>query len=90
MKVCVFLSLILLNIGLSAFKVAEKPVANVECLLAEAPNLDFVLINRTGYDIENIYVAPTAQKTWGDDIMGRDLLEDGESVEISFDPGEKN
>lgn len=89
MKVCVFLSLILLNIGLSAFKVAEKPVANVECLLAEAPNLDFVLINRTGYDIENIYVAPTTQKTWGDDIMGRDLLEDGESVEISFDPGEK-
>ncbi|MBP6238588.1 MAG: hypothetical protein KA536_20725 [Saprospiraceae bacterium] len=89
MKILVFLSFIFLSIGLSAFKIAETPVSNMECLLSEAPNLDFVLVNRTGYDIENIYVAPTKQQTWGDDIMGRDLLEDGESVEVSFDPGEK-
>ncbi|MBK7805743.1 MAG: argininosuccinate lyase [Saprospiraceae bacterium] len=89
MKILAFLSFIFLSIGLSAFKIAEKPVSNMECLLSEAPNLDFVLVNKTGYDIENIYVAPTKQQTWGDDIMGRDLLEDGESVEVSFDPGEK-
>ncbi|MFZ1562606.1 MAG: hypothetical protein WAT37_21880 [Saprospiraceae bacterium] len=89
MKILVFLSFIFLSIGLSAFKIAETPVSNMECLLSEAPNLDFVLVNKTGYDIENIYVAPTKQQTWGDDIMGRDLLEDGESVEVSFDPGEK-
>jgi hypothetical protein len=88
MKAIVFLSLLMASIGLTAFKMAESPAPNNECISSEAPNLDFTLINKTGYDIENIYVAPTEQKTWGDDIMGRDVLEDGESVEITFDPGE--
>ncbi len=51
-------------------------------------NLDFDLINKTGYTIKDIYVAPTTQREWGDDIMGKQLLKDGETVEISFDSGE--
>lgn len=88
MKAILFLALFIGSIGLTAFKMAENPALNKECIISEAPNLDFVLINKTGYDIENVYVAPTKQKTWGDDIMGRDVLEDGGSVEITFDPGE--
>ena len=55
---------------------------------AKCTNLDFVLINKTGYDISDIYVAPTTEREWGEDIMGQDILENGESVEISFDSGE--
>ncbi len=52
------------------------------------PNLDFNLVNMTGYTIRDIYVSPTTEKNWGDDIMERDMLEDGETVEVSFDGGE--
>lgn len=47
-------------------------------------NLDFTLVNKTGYDISEIYVSPTKMKDWGEDIMGRDVLLNGESVDITF------
>lgn len=51
-------------------------------------NLDFELVNKTGYDINEIFVSPTKMKDWGEDIMGRDVLLDGESVDIAFDTEE--
>jgi hypothetical protein len=42
-------------------------------------------VNKTGYTISHIYVAPTKQYEWGDDIMEKDMLLNGETVEISFD-----
>ncbi len=33
-------------------------------------------------------MAPTTEREWGEDIMGKDLLLDNESVEISFDGSE--
>ena len=47
-------------------------------------DLDFTLVNKTGYTIAHIYVAPTTQREWGDDIMGKDMLADGEEVDILF------
>jgi hypothetical protein len=51
-----------------------------------APNykLDFTLVNKTGYTISHIYVAPTQQYEWGDDIMEKDMLLNEEEVDISF------
>ncbi|MCE2789849.1 MAG: hypothetical protein LW630_08045 [Saprospiraceae bacterium] len=51
-------------------------------------NLDFTLVNKTGYDINEVFVSPTKMKDWGEDIMGRDVLPDGESVDITFDSEE--
>jgi hypothetical protein len=45
---------------------------------------DFTLINGTGQIIEQVYVAPSNLDDWGDDILGIDILEAGQSVNISF------
>jgi hypothetical protein len=50
---------------------------------------DFTLRNRTGVEIHNLYVSPHDKDEWGEDILGRDTLADGESVEIVFSPKEK-
>jgi hypothetical protein len=51
---------------------------------AYAGDQDFKLINKTGYDIAEVYVSPSNDNEWGDDVMGKDTLDNGESVDISF------
>ncbi|MBC6941835.1 MAG: hypothetical protein DWB45_03820 [Xanthomonadales bacterium] len=56
---------------------------------ALAENLNFTLVNNTGYPINEVYVSSAATKSWEEDVMGRDQLGDGDGVDIRFDPGEK-
>lgn len=46
--------------------------------------LDFKLINKTGLTIEEVYVAPSKEDTWGEDIMGKDVLKNNDFVDIEF------
>jgi len=48
---------------------------------------DFTLKNSTGYQIDEVYVSPHSESSWGRDIMGRDSLGDAESVRIAFPHG---
>ncbi len=50
---------------------------------------DFTLINKTGLVISYVYVSPHDTDTWGEDIMGKDVIGDGESQDITFDPTEE-
>jgi hypothetical protein len=55
--------------------------------LAES-ELDFTLVNKTGYAIKEIYIAPSSQEEWTDEdknVLPRSL-EDEESVDITFHP----
>ena len=46
---------------------------------------DFLLINRTGYDISEVYISPAKADDWEEDILGSDdSLDDGEQREIKF------
>ncbi len=54
-------------------------------LALSAQVFDFTLINKTGDDITEVYVSPTIMDTWGDDVLGVDVLEQGDEVEIVFD-----
>lgn len=54
---------------------------------AQASDADFSLRNRTGYQIDEVYVSGHSSKSWGRDIMGRDALGDGETVRITFPHG---
>ena len=45
---------------------------------------DFDLINATGQVITEVYVSPSNQTDWGDDVLGRDVLMPDESVQIVF------
>jgi hypothetical protein len=51
---------------------------------AHAGDQDFTLVNKTGFTITKVLVAPHDDEEWGDDIMGKDTLGDDESVEIKF------
>lgn len=50
---------------------------------------DFRLVNQTGYTIDEVYVSPNHTDAWGDDVLGRDVLNTGEYVDISFAPQTK-
>jgi hypothetical protein len=89
MNVLIFLSAFLTSFGGVSFSNAITPVKPEVTHICAGPNLDFDLINKTGYTINGLFVAPTKEKTWGENILGRDILKNGETLEISFDPGEK-
>jgi hypothetical protein len=46
-------------------------------------DLDFTLVNKTGYDIKEVYVGPTTSEDWGDNLL-KDVLKDGEGLELKF------
>ena len=46
---------------------------------------DFTLHNRTGHVIVTLNVSPSNSNNWGPDILGVDVLGDGEDAEVSFD-----
>ena len=46
---------------------------------------DFLLINRTGYDISEVYISPSKADDWEEDILGsEDNLDDGAEKMIRF------
>jgi hypothetical protein len=53
-----------------------------------AGDQDFELVNRTGLTIAELYVSPAKDSEWGEDVLGRDVLKQGETVEIKFSRSE--
>jgi len=66
--------------GLSAFALVLALTQS-----AFADPRDFTLRNHSDVDIAYVYVSPTATDDWGDDIMGADILESGDSIDVTFD-----
>ncbi len=60
--------------------------ATVRVVLA-AVNLDFTLHNKTEKTIHHMYVSGHDDDQWGEDVLGKDVLEEGESTEIKFSEG---
>lgn len=54
-------------------------------MMAAAGSQDFTLVNKTGFDIYEIYVSPYQTDKWEDEIMEQEVLADGESLDITFD-----
>jgi hypothetical protein len=51
---------------------------------ALAGEQDFALVNATGYEISELYMAPTESSDWQEDVLGQDTLGDGQQANISF------
>lgn len=71
----------------------QKILVAILCCLglataAIAGRQDFVIVNNTGYTIEQVYVSPTSAADWQEDVLGRDILEAGNRVTIHFDRSE--
>lgn len=45
---------------------------------------DFTLHNETGLEITEVYISPTATGDWEEDILGKDTVASGDSVDITF------
>jgi hypothetical protein len=45
---------------------------------------DFTLHNNTGVEIHKLFISPHDTNEWEEDILGKDTLADGESLEIHF------
>ena len=44
----------------------------------------FVLVNETGLEIHEIYVSESDNDEWEEDILGDDILEDGQELNVNF------
>lgn len=51
---------------------------------ADQTNQNFTLTNNTGHVLTTLNVSASNDNAWGPDILGRDVLANGESAEITF------
>lgn len=66
-----------------------RPIALLGLFLiaatAHAQNNYYVdITNNTGYVIHYIYVSPASANTWEEDVLGDDVLMDGESFRVNL------
>ena len=47
---------------------------------------NFWFLNNTGKTLNNLYVSPHSENTWGADVLGRAALPDGMGTLIVFPP----
>ena len=45
------------------------------------------IINNTGMAMKHFYASVTSTSAWEEDILGKEVLEDGESVEVDINDG---
>ncbi len=67
---------------------ASTLAASAFALLASQPalagNLDFKLINKSGFTLQEFYVSSARRERWGNDVLGQGVLENGRSATVNF------
>lgn len=46
---------------------------------------NFSILNTTGHTVMTVKVSPTSETSWGPDILGSNVLQNGQTLEVSFD-----
>ena len=67
---------------------ANAAASNSNSSAAEAGAQDFTLVNETGVEIDKVYISPHDGDDWEEDILGKDTLPTGQSVDIKFNRDE--
>ncbi|HEX6190040.1 MAG TPA: hypothetical protein VFZ40_18320 [Pyrinomonadaceae bacterium] len=67
---------------------ASTPATAAATPASQSAAQDFTLVNKTGVEIHAVYISPHDGDDWEEDILGRDTLPDGETVDIKFSRGE--
>jgi plastocyanin len=49
---------------------------------------NFTITNNTGHTVVTLNVSPSNEDAWGPDILGRDMLANGESAQVTFERGD--
>jgi hypothetical protein len=71
----------------SILPIAALALSGAFATNAFASDADFKMVNKTGYQIDEVYASPASSNSWGADIMGKDALADGATVDITFPHG---
>jgi hypothetical protein len=67
---------------------ASSPATAAASPATQSAAQDFALVNKTGVEIHAVYISPHDGDDWEEDILGRDTLPNGESVDIKFNRDE--
>ena len=51
---------------------------------AQEAKQNFQLRNKTGYELKALFVAPSKSDDWQEDVLGQDVLGDGQAVNVKF------
>ncbi|MBC3805050.1 hypothetical protein GH808_11470 [Acetobacterium fimetarium] len=83
LKIISLLSVVLLSVFLLAGcgGSSDKSSSDEETSYSQ----DFTVVNDTGIEVYSLYVSPTGEDSWGDDILTTDTLPSGSSTDIVFD-----
>jgi hypothetical protein len=46
---------------------------------------NFSILNSTGHTVMTVNVSPTSETQWGPDILGSQVMQNGQTLEVSFD-----
>lgn len=57
---------------------------------AQNGSVTFTLVNKTGRVLREFYASPPSTDDWEEDILGQDVLNPGESTEITIDDGRED
>ncbi|PRY66602.1 hypothetical protein B0H98_101596 [Vreelandella songnenensis] len=52
--------------------------------VASAADYYVDITNRTGYAIHYMYVSPASSKTWEEDVLGQDIMRNGETQRVTL------
>jgi hypothetical protein len=58
--------------------------ANNSNATSSAAAQDFTLVNETGVEIDKVFISPHDDDDWQEDILGKDTLPTGQSVDVKF------
>lgn len=82
--ICSLMAMIM-TVGMFGFSgVSVKASEAQSTIITIRGDQDFTLVNRTGVEIYAVYVSPHNEDSWGEDVLGRDTLPNGDSVDITF------
>jgi hypothetical protein len=59
------------------------------CGTAAADTYTFTIINKTGFEIYDLYFSPAKQNDWGDEVLTVDTIPDKEQIKVSVDRRER-
>jgi hypothetical protein len=60
------------------------PVVFMGSQSALADRRDFRIVNDNDLAIERVYISSTQSRNWGSDVLGRDVLPSGQSLDVEF------
>ena len=59
-------------------------VMRLPWVMGEGPGTPVRVVNRTGYALVKLYIAPTSRPAWGGNLLGSGVLQDTESIQLSL------